>query len=49
MFSIRTDLAVEAKEICEKKIGSNIPGVEIEEKMEENIKVTYVNIVEDVG
>ncbi|APM38275.1 GPR endopeptidase [Clostridium kluyveri] len=49
MFNIRTDLAVEAKEICEKKMGSKIPGVEIEEKMEEDIKVTYVKIVEDVG
>lgn len=49
MFNIRTDLAVEAKEICEKKIGNNIPGVEIKEKIEDNIKITYVKITEDIG
>ncbi|MFL0195803.1 GPR endopeptidase [Clostridium sp. WILCCON 0269] len=49
MFSVRTDLAVEAKEICEKKMGGKVPGVEVEEKIEDTIKVTYVKIVEDIG
>ncbi|MCT8976261.1 GPR endopeptidase [Clostridium sp. CX1] len=48
MFSIRTDLAVEAKEIYQRQ-NSNIPGVESEEKEEGDVKVTIVKILNDVG
>ena len=49
MFSVRTDLAVEAREACRKERGEDVPGVETDEKVEDDIKITYVNIVDDIG
>ena len=51
MISIRTDLAVEAKEIyeSEQKQKNGIPGVEIKDYMEEDIKVSEVKIVNEAG
>ncbi|CAB1240474.1 GPR endopeptidase [Clostridium sp. MT-14] len=49
MFDVRTDLAVEAREKCRKERGGEVPGVEVEETMEDGIKVTCVKIVEDIG
>lgn len=49
MISIRTDLAVEAKEMYEKESKKKIPGVDINEKMHGDIKVTCVNIKEDIA
>jgi GPR endopeptidase len=48
MFNIRTDLAVEAKEIYQKQ-NNEIPGVEVEENVEGDVKVTYVKVINDVG
>jgi len=48
MFNIRTDLAVEAKEIYQKQ-NNEIPGVEVEEKIEGDVKITYVKVINDVG
>lgn len=48
MFSIRTDLAVEAKEIYQRQ-NSEIPGVEAEEKNEGDIKTTIVRVLDDIG
>lgn len=51
MISIRTDLAVEAKEIyeSEQKSKNGIPGVEIRDYTEEEIKVSEVKIVNEAG
>ena len=52
MMSIRTDLAVEAKEIYEsenKNSKGRIPGVTVKEYTENDIKVTDVNILDDDG
>ncbi|WP_125152574.1 GPR endopeptidase [Clostridium rectalis] len=49
MVSIRTDLAVEAKEIYEEKNKGKIPGVEMNEFRDGFIKVTDVKIVSDEG
>jgi spore protease len=49
MFSIRTDLAVEAKEIYEKQNNQNISGVEVDENMRGEIKITNVKIVNEIG
>lgn len=49
MTSIRTDLAVEAKEIYEEQSQGRIPGVEIKEDFESGIKITDVKIVDEVG
>lgn len=48
MFSVRTDLAVEAKEIYQKQ-NNEMPGVEVEEISEGDIKITQVRVVNDVG
>ncbi len=49
MFNIRTDLAVEAKEIYKNKNNGEIPGVEVEENSEGDIKITTVKVISDVG
>lgn len=48
MFNVRTDLAVEAKEIYQKQ-NNEIPGVEVEENREGDVKITYVKVVNDAG
>ncbi|MEY7998979.1 GPR endopeptidase [Clostridium sp. Mt-5] len=49
MFDVRTDLAVETRERCRKERGGEVPGVEVEETVEDDIKITCVKIVEDIG
>jgi spore protease len=49
MISVRTDLAVEAKEIYSKQNNGQIPGVEVEEKSEGEIKITDVRIINELG
>lgn len=48
MFIVRTDLAVEAKEIYQKQ-NNEIPGVEAQENTEGDIKITHVKVINDVG
>lgn len=47
--NIRTDLAVEAKEIYQKSNQGNIDGVEVEETTTDEIKVTSVRVVNEIG
>jgi spore protease len=49
MISIRTDLAVEAKEIYKQENNGEMPGVDVEEYNEDDIKITNVKIVSDIG
>ena len=49
MISIRTDLAVEAKEIYSAESNGQMSGVDVEEYNEGDIKITNVKIVSDVG
>ncbi|MCM8710396.1 GPR endopeptidase [Clostridium sp. SYSU_GA19001] len=49
MKNIRTDLAIEAKEIYQKENNGQYPGVEVEEQEEGDIKVTTVRIVDEIG
>ncbi|HBG5343424.1 TPA: GPR endopeptidase [Clostridioides difficile] len=50
MINVRTDLALEASEMCEKsQEGSNIPGVKIETKELENCIVTKVEVIDEQG
>ncbi|WP_101495365.1 GPR endopeptidase [Clostridium acetireducens] len=49
MNNIRTDLAVEAKQIYEEKNKEKIPGVDIKEYYEEDLKITEVAILDDIG
>lgn len=50
MISIRTDLAVEMRELYKKDSGREVPGVEVEvEKDEEDINITTVIVKDDEG
>lgn len=49
MINIRTDLAIEATQVCEKDNKGNIPGVEVGEHKDGEIKVTSVKIINEVG
>lgn len=49
MISVRTDLAVEAKEIYSKQNNGKIPGVEVLERKEGEIKITDVKITSEIG
>ena len=52
-FSVRTDLAVEAKEMVveqqekEQQRPSEIPGVIVKERMEQGVKISDVTITEE--
>lgn len=49
MRNVRTDLAIEAKEIYQKENNGRIPGVEVEEDHDGDIKISKVRIVDEVG
>lgn len=49
MFNIRTDLAIEAREIYNEKHKEEIPGVKVKEYEENSIKITKVTIMDEVG
>lgn len=48
-MSVRTDLAVEAKEIYEEKNTREIPGVELKEYRKGRVKITEVNVLNEQG
>lgn len=50
MFQVRTDLAVESRELYKENKRQEIPGVEVEKSQENNsIEITRVKIVDDRG
>ncbi|WP_446898738.1 GPR endopeptidase [Clostridium sp. LBM24168] len=49
MLDVRTDLALEAKEIYESEIGEEVDGVKVNERLRDNIKITDVKITGDTG
>lgn len=49
MLDVRTDLALEAKEICENESGEEIDGVKINERLKDDIKITDVKITGNIG
>lgn len=49
MLNIRTDLALEAKEIYESESKKKIDGVKVDENLIDDIKITNVKITEDIG
>jgi spore protease len=49
MRSIRTDLAIEAKEIYQKESKGNTDGVVVEESSEGEVRITSVKIVNEIG
>ena len=49
MISVRTDLAVEAKDLYQEENNGEMPGIEVDEYDEGDIKVTNVKVVSDIG
>lgn len=49
MFSVRTDLAIEARELYKEGSGEEVPGVEVEEINAGDAKVTRVYIFNEIG
>lgn len=49
MINVRTDLAIEAKEIYQKKNNGKFPGVEVSEANEGKVKITKVRIKDEIG
>lgn len=49
MLNIRTDLALEAKEIYENESGSDIEGIKIDERFTNDIKITDVKVTNEIG
>jgi len=49
MFSIRTDLAIEERDIYKSSKNMEVPGVSVEEKQYEGIKITKVKILDKRG
>ncbi len=50
MFQVRTDLAVESRELYQENKSQEIPGVEVEQpKMSNDIEITRVKIIDDEG
>ncbi|MGB9679230.1 MAG: GPR endopeptidase [Thermoanaerobacteraceae bacterium] len=49
MFSIRTDLAIEERDIYKSGKNMEVPGVSVEEKQYEGIKITKVKILDKRG
>ncbi len=48
-LSVRTDLALEAKELASKQIGDQIPGIEVSETEDQGIRVTRMGILTQEG
>lgn len=49
MISVRTDLAVEAKDIYSQENNGEMPGIDVEEYSEGDINITNVKVVSDIG
>ncbi|WP_202711175.1 GPR endopeptidase [Sporosalibacterium faouarense] len=49
MFQVRTDLAVEVKELYKERTNQEIPGVEVERDEQEDYTITRVKVVDEYG
>lgn len=49
MFSVRTDLAVEANEMCKKENKGEVDGILVEEDSIDGVKVTTVRVINEEG
>ncbi|KNF09367.1 germination protease Gpr [Gottschalkia purinilytica] len=49
MFQVRTDLAVEARELYKESNNMEVSGVEVEKKEEENYSITRVKVLNESG
>lgn len=49
LYNVRTDLALEAKEIAEQPLGGNIPGIQSETTEEDGITITQLHVQNEQG
>ena len=49
MIEIRTDLAIENRELYQEQNEGEVPGVEIEKEEGEDYTVTRVKIIDEIG
>lgn len=49
LFDVRTDLALEAKEIASKRMGEQIPGIDVSKEENDGITVTRMDIQNEQG
>ncbi len=49
MFQVRTDLAIENRELYQEENNKEVPGVEVETEEDENYNVTRVKILDEIG
>ncbi|MGL5149597.1 MAG: GPR endopeptidase [Clostridium sp.] len=49
MFNVRTDLAIEAREMYKKEYSTDLDGVYVEEDTEGDVKINWVKITNDEG
>lgn len=49
MFQIRTDLAIESRELYKEKTSQEVPGVEVNKEEKDNIRITRVKILDKIG
>lgn len=48
-FAVRTDLALEAREMASRELGERIPGIEVQTLEEDGITVTRMNVLDERG
>ncbi|GFN34722.1 GPR endopeptidase [Tepidimicrobium xylanilyticum] len=49
MIQIRTDLAIENREFYQEQNDGEVPGIKVEEEIEENYTITRVRIIDEIG
>lgn len=49
MFQVRTDLAIEARELYKERTRQDAPGIEVEKKEGDNFTVTRVKVLDEIG
>lgn len=48
-FAVRTDLALEAREMATRRLGDRIPGIESQTEEEDGITVTRIHVANEQG
>ena len=49
MFQVRTDLAVEARELYNEEKKREVPGVEVKKEESDKFSITRVKVLDDIG
>lgn len=49
MFQVRTDLAIESRELYKEKTKKEVPGVKVDKEQKKDIDITRVEILDEIG